>query len=62
MHGKKIFLLLGLLALIATTGGLVWFWWPEAPPKTPLRSRSVQIEYLIPAIAELSIVRSMEIG
>jgi hypothetical protein len=60
MRGKKIFILLGLLALIATTGGLVWFWWPDAPPKTPLRSRSVKIEYRMPAIAELSTVRGME--
>lgn len=62
MHGKKLFLLLGLLALIATTGGLVWFWWAGAPPKTPIRSRSVQIEYRMPVIAERSTVRGMEIG
>jgi hypothetical protein len=62
MHGKKLFYLLGLLALIAMTGGLVWYWWDDAPPKVPLRSRSVQIEYQMPAITELLIVHRMEIG
>ncbi|MDU4962130.1 MAG: hypothetical protein E6X17_15850 [Sporomusaceae bacterium] len=44
MHGKKVVIFLGLLAMLATTGGLVWFWWAGSPPKTPARSRSVKIE------------------
>ena len=62
MHGKKMVLLMGLLALIATTSGLVWFWWTDTPPKTPLRSRSVQLEYRMPAVARLPVVPCMEIG
>ncbi len=54
MHTKKLFILLGLLALIATTGGFIWFWWVDTPPRPPLRSRSVQVEYLIPAEGQLS--------
>lgn len=56
MHGKRIFLLLGLLALIATTGGLVWFWWADTPPKTPLRSRSVLNEYRLPDVPKNNVV------
>lgn len=62
MHGKKIFLLMGLLALIATTSGLVWLWWADSPPKTPMRSRSVQLEYQMPAVARLLVAPCMEIG
>lgn len=62
MHGKKLVIFLGLLAMLATTGGLVWFWWNDAPPKVPLRSRSVKMEQRLPSTGEMPTVRRMELG
>lgn len=48
MSGKKLFLILGLMTLLITTGSFLWLWWTDEPPKAPLRSRSVQIELVRP--------------
>lgn len=60
MQSKKIVLLLGILALIATTGGLFWYWWVDETPKTPLRSRSVQIDCMRPNVAKLPLDVGMD--
>lgn len=37
---KKVYLLLGILLLMAT-GGIAWYFWNEGPQKVPVRSKSV---------------------
>lgn len=37
---KKVYILLGILLLMAT-GGIAWYLWNEGPQKVPVRSKSV---------------------